>query len=149
MLFRSPKGFLNGILMLLIFDTNSIFLSIKKYSLTHKKLFYLGGRAFSQPEGLFEWDIDAFVNKLLINLLLIAVYWEYTTSNRKAPNSSVQSTICRSDSEALQATRGIIKCRNKLHRLTNCDPVIVFCLTSFRKAISGFAKLLSRKGCVD
>ena len=23
---------------------------------------YLGGRAFSQPEGLFEWDIDAFVN---------------------------------------------------------------------------------------
>ena len=76
-LFRTPKGFLNGILMLLIFDTNFIFLSIKKYSLTHKKLFYLGGCAFSQPKGLFEWDIDAFVNKLIINLLLIVVLGVY------------------------------------------------------------------------
>ena len=38
-----------------------IFLSIKRYLLTHMKLFYLGGRAFSQPEGLFECDIDAFI----------------------------------------------------------------------------------------
>ena len=33
---------------------------MKKYLLTQIKLFYLGGRAFSQPEGLFEWDINAF-----------------------------------------------------------------------------------------
>ena len=43
-LFRSPKGFLNGILMLL---TMRIIYIIN----------YLGGRAFSQPEGLFEWLI--------------------------------------------------------------------------------------------
>ena len=33
---------------------------MKKYLQTHIKLFYSGGRAFLQPEGLFEWDIDAF-----------------------------------------------------------------------------------------
>ena len=41
------------------------------------RLTTLGGRAFSQPEGLFEWDIDAFVNKLIINLLLIVVLGVY------------------------------------------------------------------------
>ena len=41
------------------------------------KFILLGRRAFSQPEGLFEWDIDAFVNKLIINLLLIVVLGVY------------------------------------------------------------------------
>ena len=33
---------------------------MKKYLQTHIKSFYSGGRAFLQPEGLFEWDILAF-----------------------------------------------------------------------------------------
>ena len=61
MLFRSPKGFLNGILMLLIFDANYIIINQEIFPNPHK-IILSRGRAFSQPEGLFEWDIDAFVN---------------------------------------------------------------------------------------
>ena len=59
MLFPSPKGFLNGILMLLIFDANYIIIDQEIFTNPHKIILFRG-RAFSQPEGLFEWDIDAF-----------------------------------------------------------------------------------------
>ena len=61
MLFPSPKGFLNGILMLLTFDANYIIIDQEIFTNPHK-IILSRGRAFSQPEGLFEWDIDAFVN---------------------------------------------------------------------------------------
>ena len=58
MLFPSPKGFLNGILMLLIFDANYVIINLEISRNPQEIILFLGGgRAFSQPEGLFELDI--------------------------------------------------------------------------------------------
>ena len=55
-LYTSLKGFLNGIFMLLIY-------------------FIRGRRAFYQPEGLFEWDIDTFyIQCKLYNYQLRNIY---------------------------------------------------------------------------
>ena len=45
--------------MLLTFDANYIIIDQEIFTNPHKIILFRG-RAFSQPEGLFEWDIDAF-----------------------------------------------------------------------------------------